>query len=1051
MDTTGFSQVGKYGTLSLLKRQDQAVVTSFGIDSEELTFGRDPSCSVRLYYSDIALVQCKIVFEERKAFLAILGESGLIVDGCQVYPNATSAGVPSMIPLTNNSEIEIHGKRFRFTYPPKDMRATLFAAPSPKNRKLRLSMIQSAQVFSPRPSHDPRENLRVLQSPLKNQFKSPTKPSLLSRPPTNAAPEPEEEDDIVLVDGDHPRVVQEEKDLIILEQVEAPQLLVQKPLPNYPPKTPPRRKSMKRHTLHQAVLIRSAQRAVIRAEEEEEEMEVLESVLGEDEDDVEANDDDGPPGMNLRYDDEDVEMEMEVKEEEPHDQKQPPTWRKSLGRIWPFGSGSNTAQDDNDPEEEGVDDNGQQDNGQEEDKYDDEDEDEERFDDGPAPLPTMPTQTPARRTLGSFFTPQFKHGDRSSPAPNRLSLGGGPRRVPVEEPWRVKDLVVNKDDSDKRSQPQPSGSATPRRPQLSEEERKAIQERRRSALREPDNFFLGGVPGMSPTKPKPSTSIPVVTPIKPSITFNASPTKDVAQTRRTSADNDGPDTRSLLDKMKETVETMKSRRSLAPEGMGIEATPTRLFPATPVHRQEPMSLDDPLLVTPVKKLELALHPVQAESQEHEESEQMEEDYQPKASSKSTTFSLLTPAGKKEHAAIRKSLGLPPVEAAIPVIIEPMQVDEEVTEPAHKPAKAAAARGRSRLLRPKKVTATSESSLLTAETPAGEGSTQPRRRSPRPRSPQPATEDDQTEERAPLPPSIPAPSTRTGEKSKTTATVAKRATKKVPAVEAESEESDPAPARRGRKAAAETVPADAGEMPVAARRGRSKPAAVKKETVEDPKLEDEPAAGPVKRSARRIPTAQQSTSEQSDVEPAAKTRTIKVATTRKRTVKAPVNEEALEDDPLDSILADRKAKAKKAGSSSKAKGKKQDIAEEEIEEEEPPTAPVPAPVKPARRRAATSGLKTPAPGKARAGRKTPATAPAAIEGGDKENTPGEGSSSGPSSVNSGEDGMVRLKVSRAKGRTVATTSKTVIKAEADVVAGPVRARITRATRTRTKTG
>ncbi len=69
MDTTGFSQVGRYGTLSLMKRQDPGtVVTAFGIDTEELTFGRDPNCSVRLYYPEINLSHCKITFEERKVY-----------------------------------------------------------------------------------------------------------------------------------------------------------------------------------------------------------------------------------------------------------------------------------------------------------------------------------------------------------------------------------------------------------------------------------------------------------------------------------------------------------------------------------------------------------------------------------------------------------------------------------------------------------------------------------------------------------------------------------------------------------------------------------------------------------------------------------------------------------------------------------------------------------------------------------------------------------------------------------------------------------------------
>lgn len=66
-DSTGFSQVGRYGTISLLKRQESStVVTAFGIDSEELTFGRDTNCSVRLYYPDVSLIHCKIVFEDRK-------------------------------------------------------------------------------------------------------------------------------------------------------------------------------------------------------------------------------------------------------------------------------------------------------------------------------------------------------------------------------------------------------------------------------------------------------------------------------------------------------------------------------------------------------------------------------------------------------------------------------------------------------------------------------------------------------------------------------------------------------------------------------------------------------------------------------------------------------------------------------------------------------------------------------------------------------------------------------------------------------------------------
>ncbi len=67
MESVDTSQIGRYGTISLLKRQDSSiVVTAFGIDTEQLTFGRDHECGVRLYYPDVDPVHCKIVFEERK-------------------------------------------------------------------------------------------------------------------------------------------------------------------------------------------------------------------------------------------------------------------------------------------------------------------------------------------------------------------------------------------------------------------------------------------------------------------------------------------------------------------------------------------------------------------------------------------------------------------------------------------------------------------------------------------------------------------------------------------------------------------------------------------------------------------------------------------------------------------------------------------------------------------------------------------------------------------------------------------------------------------------
>ena len=189
-------------------------------------------------------------------------------------------------------------------------------------------MIHSAQVFSPYPSKDPRENLRILQSPLKNSFKSPVKTSL------------QEEDDIILVQGSHPRVVQEDRDLVILEDValappSSPTLHANLELPQ----TPPRRKSLGGNALHRAVLIRSAQRAVLKAEkereEEEEEMEVLGTVVSVDDQDEDEDHEREDIVMGSPTDEDDCLDE--TKQPERNDQK--PIWRKSLEKImWPFGS-----------------------------------------------------------------------------------------------------------------------------------------------------------------------------------------------------------------------------------------------------------------------------------------------------------------------------------------------------------------------------------------------------------------------------------------------------------------------------------------------------------------------------------------------------------------------------------------------------------------------------------------------------------------------------------------------------------------------------------------
>lgn len=229
-------------------------------------------------------------------------------------------------------------------------------------------MIHSAQVFSPRPSHDPRENLRILKSPFKNTFKSglstPARTNLFAASEDEDEMEEEEEEDIVLVDGNHPRVVEDDKDLVILEDVEvqdheyrAPHIHIQSPQLQQPPQTPARKRSLSRNTLHRAVLIRSAQRAVLKAEsaerereeEEEEEMEVLETVASEagDESDEEHGAEDIP--MESGSMEEDNAEDDEGSEEESGEEEAQPqtlTWRKSLERLWPFRSSSSGPNED---------------------------------------------------------------------------------------------------------------------------------------------------------------------------------------------------------------------------------------------------------------------------------------------------------------------------------------------------------------------------------------------------------------------------------------------------------------------------------------------------------------------------------------------------------------------------------------------------------------------------------------------------------------------------------------------------------------------------------
>lgn len=218
-------------------------------------------------------------------------------------------------------------------------------------------MIHSAQVFSPRPSNDPRENLRILQSPVKK----PSSPIKNSSPLKMAILPDIEEEEIVLVHTNHPRVVEEDKDLVILEDVPlqllSPVMITPRQTNQFPvlqtqqPPCTPRRKSLGGTALHRAVLIRSAQRAVLKAEkereDEEEELEVLGTVVGTDDEDlakrkIEPVEEEDVEMLDV--DDENEETDDEDDDGDLEEQTQKSLWRKSLEKIIPWSLGGSVTE-----------------------------------------------------------------------------------------------------------------------------------------------------------------------------------------------------------------------------------------------------------------------------------------------------------------------------------------------------------------------------------------------------------------------------------------------------------------------------------------------------------------------------------------------------------------------------------------------------------------------------------------------------------------------------------------------------------------------------------
>ena len=361
-----------------------------------------------------------------------------------------------------------------------------------------------------------------------------------------------------------------------------------------------------------------------------------------------------------------------------------------------------------------------------------------------APLPTVPMQTPARRVLGSFMTPQargparttFPHLSDTGQAPppqlapggsvGRHSLGGiEAKRVPLPQTWRVRDIVVPINPAPPSTPQRRTGfslqQTTPRatgisgRQTLTEEERKAIQERRRSALREADTFFAGGVPGMSPSKPTPAASSSSgfaasnsASPVKLGSNLFAvrSPVKPgQAADRRESTgdDEDELDTRSLLERMKETVEGMKRRRSMAP-GVGLDSTPRpgREF-STP--REVPS--------TPLPALFAAA--VGPALSEHGDTEKEPVEDKELESVKDVPFSLLAPGAREELLTRRQSVVVLDHASTVPVVIHAASDDDmNVDEPSTERTTTTKERPKARLLRSKKSAAEPEEAEVPIE-------------------------------------------------------------------------------------------------------------------------------------------------------------------------------------------------------------------------------------------------------------------------------------------------------------------------------------------------
>ncbi|KAF8314336.1 uncharacterized protein EI90DRAFT_469122 [Cantharellus anzutake] len=201
--------LGRYGVLRLLSNKTRKPVTSFPVDSDVLTFGRDTTCDVRMYFTFVSPLHAKLVFESGQAFLSVMGMQGIVVNGSVVMPSSRS-GEPIILPLQDQAEFTIHNKTFRFEYPSDSAHPFRVETPPRKSRKsLRMSMINAARVVSPDMKVSPLSpSLEVLQSPIK--------------PYGDVKSSAERDLEVILAEGDDVTVSKQGNDLVIVESIGDP-------------------------------------------------------------------------------------------------------------------------------------------------------------------------------------------------------------------------------------------------------------------------------------------------------------------------------------------------------------------------------------------------------------------------------------------------------------------------------------------------------------------------------------------------------------------------------------------------------------------------------------------------------------------------------------------------------------------------------------------------------------------------------------------------------------------------------------------------------------